>query len=109
MYAPSRSHRFAFFHCTHPNDVFDDLAVMRMLNVILTMLYDGGGKKSFALAFPVYQNNKLGGAIKCLVMEIIRGHSVSLREHDSDDERVNLSSLSGDFVKRVFVDLQRAL
>lgn len=100
MYAPSRSHRFAFFHCTHPNDVFDDLAVMRMLNVILTMLYDGGGKKSFALAFPVYQNNKLGGAIKCLVMEIIRGHSVSLREHDSDDERVNLSSLTGGFCEK---------
>lgn len=96
------NHKSAFFHCTHPNDVFDDLAVMRMLNVILTMLYDGGGKKSFALAFPVYQNNKLGGAIKCLVMEIIR-------ECSDDDERVNLSSLSGDFVKRVFVDLQRAL
>lgn len=93
MYAPSRSHRFAFFHCTHPNDVFDDLAVMRMLNVILTMLYDGGGKKSFALAFPVYQNNKLGGAIKCLVMEIIR-------ECSDDDERVNLSSLTGGFCEK---------
>jgi hypothetical protein len=52
-------------------------------------------KKSFALAVPVYRNNKLGVAIKCLLMEIIREHSVSLREHNSGDERVNLSSLRG--------------